>query len=374
MRSETAGGETAQRILLVDDLPANLELLSGMLKGRGYETRAALSGAAALQAAKAERPDLILLDIKMPGMDGYEVCGRLKADEATRDIPVIFISALNETFDKVKAFSAGGVDYISTPFQFEEVEARVRTHLELRRQRLELQENYARLREMEKMRAGLVRMIVHDLRIPLSVITSSIDLARRDPQCLASGPAAENMEEAGKAAGIMMRMVSDLLDASRMESGKMELNLADCDLQELLRQAADYMRPLAGRRQVSVIPSAEPVNIRADAQLLSRVLQNLIANAIKYSPREGGYVRLAASREKDAVRVTVANNGPDIPAEYHQKIFEKYGQVDAAGVRQPYSTGLGLNFCKLAVELHGGRIGVESAPGKPTVFWTEFRV
>ena len=131
MPSNTLEGACQANILVVDDTPANLQVLTGMLKEQGYRVRPALSGKLALQGAQAEPPDLILLDINMPEMNGYQVCERLKSDEKLREAPVIFISALNETLDKVKAFSSGGVDYITKPFQFEEVHARIRTHLEL---------------------------------------------------------------------------------------------------------------------------------------------------------------------------------------------------------------------------------------------------
>ena len=132
MTDNTVGQTEAPNILVVDDTPANLQLLSGMLKERRYRIRAAISGDLALQAARNEPPDLILLDIKMPGMDGYEVCRHLKNDEKLRDIPVIFLSSLDEMKDKVKAFNVGGVDYITKPYRFEEVQARVETHLTLK--------------------------------------------------------------------------------------------------------------------------------------------------------------------------------------------------------------------------------------------------
>lgn len=364
--------EAAQNILMVDDLPSNLELLGGMLKRRGYRTRAAVSGEAALQAAAAEPPDLVLLDINMPGMDGYEVCRRLKAEVRTSGAPVIFLSALSETLDKVKAFGVGGVDYIGKPFQLEEVEARVRTHLELRAQKQALLRNYERLQELEKMRDGLVHMIVHDLRSPLSAIIAYLDLLGRDFGGPLPDNAAEDIAEARKAAGLMLRLVSDLLDASKMENGKMKLALTEIEVAPLLESVAAGLQSLARTRELSVLPG-EPVRVSADSELLTRVVQNLVSNALKYAPR-GGYVRLAVRREGGAARVSVENNGPDIPAEFQRKIFEKFGQVDSGGARQPYSTGLGLNFCKLAVEAHGGRIGVDSAPGKPTTFWFELQV
>lgn len=363
-------GRPGAKLLIVDDTPANIELLSFMLKSRGYNVRTAENGEAALDACGEEPPDLILLDISMPGMDGYEVCRRLKADAALKDIPVVFLSALNETVDKVRALEAGGVDYISKPFKAEEVEARVRTHLELRRQKLLLQQNYDRLRELEKMRDGLVHMIIHDLRSPLATIISRLDFFKNDAGTALSPAAARDLDETLKTAEVMLRLIGDLLDASKMESGKMKLNLKECDLPWLMDYAVSTMKPLAGPRELSVEPCG-PLRATADSELLARVIQNLVANALKFAPRDGGYVRLAARRVKGGVRVTVENNGPDIPARYQPEIFEKFGQVDQEGKRQPYSTGLGLNFCKLAVQAHGGRIGVESSPGKPTIFWFE---
>ena len=169
-------------ILVVDDNAANVQLLVGMLKDRGYKVRAALSGKLAIQAVQNNPPDLILLDVNMPEMNGYEVCERLKSDESTRDIPIIFVSALHETLDKVKAFGVGGVDYITKPFQFQEVEARVRTHLELCRQRREIRESYARLRQLEKLRDDLVHMIAHDLRNPLTAVSGYLDLVAFDDE------------------------------------------------------------------------------------------------------------------------------------------------------------------------------------------------
>ncbi len=165
-------------IMVVDDTPANLKLLEDMLKARGYQVCSYPCGRLALAAAASQSPDLILLDVNMPEMNGYEVCKHLKADAKLKDIPVLFISALSETSDKVKAFSCGGVDYVTKPFRFEEVYARVETHLELRRQKRELQENYARLRELEDLKENLVLMIIHDLRSPAALISGYLDLIK----------------------------------------------------------------------------------------------------------------------------------------------------------------------------------------------------
>ena len=207
-------------ILVVDDTLANLQLLAGLLKDRGYRVRVAPSGTLALQAVHAEPPDLILLDINMPELNGYEVCERLKADPQLAEIPVLFISALNETLDKVKAFGVGGVDYITKPFQFEEVEARVATHLELRRQKRELKESNERLRELERLRDNLVHMIVHDMRSPLMVISGHLELMAMEPL---PAQAAQCAKKALAATRTLIEMVSSMLDVSKMEAGQMQL-------------------------------------------------------------------------------------------------------------------------------------------------------
>ena len=206
-------------VLMVDDTPANLELLSVMLKVRGYTIRAAVSGKLALQAARNNPPDLILLDINMPEMDGYEVCAKLKSDEKLKDIPVIFLSALSETMDKVKAFGAGGVDYITKPFQLEEVEARVETHLKLLKQKRQLQENYSELRELGKLRDDLVSMIIHDLQSPLASICGSLELIREKTETPLSADSARCLDEAMDTAKRIIHMVNTVLDTNKTEEG-----------------------------------------------------------------------------------------------------------------------------------------------------------
>ena len=181
--SECPPPTTPPDILVVDDTQANLQLLTGMLKERGYKVRPVPTGKLALQAARSAPPDLILLDINMPELDGYEVCAQLKRDERTREVPVLFISALNETMDKVLAFGVGGLDYITKPFQFEEVDARVAAHLKLRRLQVELaarnhdlQQTNAELRRLQDLRDNLTQMIVHDLRSPLAGVFGTFEL------------------------------------------------------------------------------------------------------------------------------------------------------------------------------------------------------
>jgi two-component system sensor histidine kinase/response regulator len=368
MRESPSPDISGASVMVVDDTPANLQMLADMLKRRGYRARPVPSGRLALQAAKADPPDLILLDINMPVMDGYEVCAELKQNPLLRAIPVIFISAYGETIDKVKAFSAGGVDYITKPFHVEEVEARVAVHLQLRRQERELQASLDRQRGIESLRDSMVHMIVHDLRAPLTATYNYVDLVREQEAGFISPESAQNLDLAMKACRWMVQMVNVLLDASKLEAGQMKLRASDCDVSAVLLDAIDVIRSLADERNIHF----RSVTTRAtvDRDVIGRVVQNLVSNAVKLTP-PGGDVHVGLSHDDQIVRVEVTDHGPGIASEHHPKIFQKFGQLDS-NVRQSIpSSGLGLYFCKLAVEAHGGRIGVISELGRGSTFWFE---
>lgn len=361
-------------ILVVDDTPANLQLLGGMLKERGHKVRPVPSGKLALQAAAAASPDLILLDINMPGMNGYEVCTELKRQELTREIPVIFISALNETIDKVMAFGVGGVDYVTKPFQFEEVEARVACHLNLRRLQLdlaarneELRQSNDDLRRLQELRDNLTHMIVHDLRSPLSGVIGAMEVIGMEAGTLPAS--SRKMLQLGRDAGQqMIAMINSLLDISKIEAGELQPHCTEGDLVATAREAVNTLGGLHRQRTVAVESHREPLLLSFDRELISRVIQNLLGNALKFTP-QNGTIRIQITPAAGAFRVGVADNGPGIPPEFHQRIFEKFGQVNTDRAR--VGTGLGLTFCKLAIEAHGGRIGVESTVGEGSTFWFE---
>ena len=342
----------ASNILIVDDTPANLLLLARMLTERGYRTQAVLSGKLALQAARAATPDLILLDIAMPEMNGYEVCELFKADEALKEIPVIFISALSETIDKVKAFRVGGVDYVTKPFQFEEVYARVQTHLNLRR--------------LERLRDDLTHMVIHDLRNPLTVIFGVLELLELKEAKTLSAGTLELLTAGRRSVTEMLNMINSILDVSKMGAGEMKIQQEPCELNALIRSVVAATEPFPENRTVTFDAAEAALNIAVDVGLFRRVIQNLLSNALKYTPA-GGNVRIAVSASASEVRVAVTDNGPGIAPEYHQRIFEKFGQIEDRQHR--VGTGLGLTFCKLAVEAHGGHINVESEVGKGSTFW-----
>jgi signal transduction histidine kinase len=351
-------------LLIVDDTPANLHLLADLLKQRGYKVRPVPSGELALQAATAYPPDLVLLDINMPNMNGFEVCERLKKDARLRDIPVIFISALDETLDKVKAFALGGVDYITKPFQFEEVLARVQTHLELRNRERQLKESFGQLQSLEQSRDNLVHMMVHDMRSQLTVISAGLGMVR--VMCKEGRiPDGKLVADMTTSAHRLIEMITQVLDISRFEAGQMPLIRASCDVAQLAREAMDSLLSMVGGRELRLLAPG-PVTVPCDLEVVRRILSNLLVNAFKYSPKNG-QVTVVVRDESGMAHISVSDTGPGIPPELQQNIFNKFGQADVSHKRM--GSGLGLAFCRLAVEAHGGRIGVESQSGQGSTFW-----
>ncbi len=356
--------EAPRKIMVVDDTVANLKLLEEMLSEQGYVVRSFPRGRLALAAAARELPDLILLDIQMPEMDGFEVCERLKADPLLAEVPVIFISAQHETMDKVRAFALGGVDYVTKPFQFAEVDARVRTHLELRQQKVALQESYERLKELELMRENLAHMVVHDMRSPLFAVMMSIELVQMN----VTNPPAKVTKYLDMAMGNVNKlteMVNQLLDISRLESGRMPMTKTRGDLAATAQTVVESFRTLAADRRINLV-STQPVLTSYDKDLVGRILTNLVGNALKFTPAEEVVTVTLDQKGADA-RLSVTDLGPGIPPEFREKIFEKFTQLE--GEKRKYGTGLGLTFCKLAVEAHGGLIGVESTADQSNTFW-----
>lgn len=362
-------------ILAVDDTPANLRILTRLLRGRGFSVRAVSSGELALEAVASRPPDLILLDINMPGMDGYEVCRRLKADPAVRDIPVIFVSALDQSSDKLRAFEEGGVDFINKPYSAAEVEARINTHLSIRRMQREfeeqnhqLRESNRRLLELEASREALIHMLVHDMRSPLTGIVSSLHLLRMDAEDSMSEENREDIDAAIANSKRVTQMINDLLDVSRMESGEMPMAPSESSVASIVDGAVAMLAGHAYDRRIEVDLAADLGNTVCDSRVIERVLCNLLHNGLRRS-RAGGSVRLEGRRASTGIRVAVHDDGQAVDARSAAGIFEKHGDLEARRAGVTSATGLGLAFCSLAVRAHGGAIGVESVSEGLNVFW-----
>lgn len=305
----------------------------------------------------------------MPGMSGLEVCAKIRERAEWRDIPIIFLTALTDVSDKVKGFAAGGVDYITKPFQLEEVLARVASHLALRQARRDLEESLRQLREVERLRDSLTHMIVHDLRTPLTAIEGYLDLLLAEENAF-SDKHRGYIDRARRGSVTLIALISSLLDVNRLESGEMPVQRERCDLCVIASQAKASLEGLTVGRAVSVEEGDVPVFAIGDPQILQRVIANLLGNALKFTPKSGSVTVRTLARGATA-RVEVRDTGYGIASEYLDRVFDKFAQVEARAEHKSYSSGLGLTFCKLAIEAHGGRIGVDSEVGKGSTFWFE---
>ena len=352
-------------VLVVDDGIDNLRLLSDLLGAHGYEVRAVTTGRQALQAVEHDPPDLILLDINMPEMNGYEVCRRLKAKDRLKDVPVIFLTALTDTADKVRAFDAGGVDYVTKPFQFDEVLARVKTHVALSLAQSSLADSYTRLRALEQLRDDLVRMVVHDMGSPLQALLINLLLLR--------GAVSEDnrdvLQSASTVAEQLARMTSDLFDVSRLEECRMPVNRAVWDLTQMASEVRAVLGAIDAERRID-LDSAGAVEVCCDGALVRRVMENFVTNALRHTPA-GSPMRISIESGEGRVRVAVHDQGDGVPPEARERIFEKFGTVEVRRESAYQSSGLGLAFCKLAVEAHGGTIGVDPGVRAGSTFWFE---
>lgn len=367
---------TLGSVLVVDDIEANRDVLSRRLREQGYAVSAVKDGNLALARLRDDAFDLVLLDIMMPEMDGYEVLRILKADQTLRHIPVIMISALGEQDSVVRCIEMGAEDYLSKPFNPVLLKARIGACLEKKRLHdreahlfEQLQNSYQRLQQLEQGRDDLTHMIVHDLRTPLNAMMMGIQELECEGELNAGQQ--EMMEITRRGGQTLIGIINDLLDVSQMESGALRLERRNLTVKELIDHAIQQVTALATAKRVTLAVHLEPdlPALVGDEVKLLRTLVNLLSNAIKFTP-PGGKVTAAVRIDHDSPSLvcSISDTGEGIPSEEFGHIFEKFGQVESRHGGRSMSTGLGLTFCKLAVEAHGGHIGVDSIPGEGSTF------
>ena len=363
-------------VLVVDDAPEELRLLALLLTDAGFRVRTARSGAEALAAAHERVPDLVLLDVDMPEMNGYEICRRFRDDPDLRAVPILFLSGLDASEDKLAGFAAGGVDYITKPFRIDEVRARLETHLELRRLRREAEERnreldatVQRLRQVERLRHDLVQMVAHDMRSPLMGVSGYLELLEMEQGSL-SEDHREFVGRALEAARTLVRHVDALLDADRLESDRLPLELGHHDLAQLIEQAIASLGPY-GRPRVQWTERPDGgAKLDCDAELVARVVSNLLANALGFSEEEDPVEVSLRPANGDRWRVEVRDRGAAISPELVPRVFDTNATPGSARGRAR-SMGLGLAFCKLAVGAHRGEIGLTPGSAGGNTFWFE---
>lgn len=362
MKTDDASGQHIHSILIVDDIPANLKLLGNVLKCAGYKVRPVTSGKLALQVAEREKPDLILLDVMMPGMDGYEVCRQLKENPDLRDIPVIYISALNDTKDIVKAFTSGGVDYITKPFQAEEVIARVSTHLQIQQQRKDLQ-------ILNATKDKFFSIISHDLRSPFTSFLGLTSLMKDDLKTMSSTEIEEMAGWLNKSASNIFGLLENLLEWSLMQRGITSFNPESFLLSDKISGCMELSKDAALKKEIQCfINIPVDMEVYADAHMFETVIRNLVTNAVKFTPKGGRITLSSRMAENNTILVSIQDTGTGIHKDLIGKLFQLDEQTGRKGTDGEPSTGLGLIICKDFVEKNGGTIRVESEEGKGSIF------
>lgn len=347
-------------ILIVDDTPANLNILTSFLSGHGHKVRPAINGEIALKAVARSQPDVILLDIQMPGLDGFEVCRRLKADPATEGIPVIFISALDAIEDKIRAFEVGGVDYITKPFQIREVLARVESQLRIQWQN-------RRIEALSAFKDELLGIVSHDLKNPLNIILNYAELLRGNLNDPLLNPD-EVLGRIYRAGMTMLDLVRDLLDNARYER-RIPLRIRPADLNAIVSDQVNAFELPARQKSIALTLDLAPgpAPVRLDERRVAQVISNLISNAIKYSP-DGAAITVRARELAEQIVVEVEDTGYGIPPDDLPHIFEKFYRVQTGNHLAAEGTGLGLPIARLIIEEHGGTLTARSDYGKGSVF------
>jgi two-component system sensor histidine kinase/response regulator len=363
-----------KRLLLVDDEAPNLVLLERLLAPLRHELVRACDGKAALSMIAECKPDLVLLDLNMPGMGGLEVLARIRAEQGKDHIPVIVLTAHSEREHRLRGLEAGADDFLEKPADGPVIRLRVATLLQLKESRDtlkrlndELAARNTALELLQREQRELTAFVVHDLKNPLAALWADLEFAR---ERVSSDDAAleEALEDASLASRRLRAMIEDLLLISRLEESALQLHPEAIPLSELLREVfGEYGRRAAAKQVELLGPRRTDTHVTADRALLQRVLENILDNSLRYTPAHGRVGVAMATRLDDAVEIAVSNTGPAIPPADRERIFEKFARGRGSG-ESGGNAGLGLYFCKRAVEALGGHIEVTETPEWPTSF------
>ena len=347
-------------ILVVDDDPNNFDVIETFLSERDYQLHYASSGQEAIATLDTFNPDLILLDVMMPGTDGIEVCRQIKAMSKWQAVPIVMVTALNSKSDLANCLNTGADDFISKPVNATELRARVHSMLRIKHQ-------YDDLQTLLKLREDMVKMVIHDLRNPLAGVLFGLEILRsvdypREKQ-------KNKLAQVYSSAQQLQVLIDDLLQIALLESGKIRLNCTEVDLGELIQSAISNFEVIADQNNLSLVsqlPEAPCRKVFVDATMIHRTLDNLLSNAIKFSPPNSQIIVNLGFLTSGDAKIQVIDSGKGVPDTLQQKIFEKY----EIGTLMPdiSQIGLGLAFCKMIVEAHGGQICVRNNQPKGAIF------
>ncbi len=345
----------AERILVVDDLPDNIALVQFLLASEGYQIEAARSGVECLEMVYKNLPDLILLDVMMPGMDGYEVTRRLKADSRLPFLPILLVTASDRP-SAAFGLDAGADEFIRKPIEPDELLARVRSLLRLKRSIAE-RDSIARQRE------DFVARLAHDLRTPLVAADRVLNLMNQGALGAMPPAMAEAIPMMVRSNSNLLALVRTLLEVYRYEAGAKRLHFQPLDLVELTEQVCAELMPLATEKQLKLLTRFQPVpKVQADRLELRRVVTNLLGNALKFT--DEGEVTVSTHASEQSVYLSIKDTGPGIPAEEQEFLFRRFAQ----GSHNKEGSGMGLHLSRQILEAHNGELSLTSCPGEGSTF------
>jgi signal transduction histidine kinase len=361
--------------LVVDDDALNRAFAYDHLAGAGYNVACMEGGEQALAFLRDNRADLVLLDIVMPGMDGFETLKAIRQSGEDSNVPVVFLTALNDLETHRKAMEVGADDFLTKPIKQTEMLIRVRSLIHLRnlRERDRANTNLIRaqrdeLEQSEQRRRELIKLVIHDLKSPLSSAISNLEYIRRTERLSSDGM--EAAQDGLDSANAMFDMILNILDISKSEDGKLVPKLQNTDVVELIQELHRALRQrLSVRKQQIALSTQSQSIVRADRDLIRRLLENLLDNGIRHSP-EGETISVEVTRTDDGfLECRIRDAGPGVPPHWRDKIFDQYLQLEPdARSNGRTSHGLGLAFCRLAAHVHGGRIWVEENQPRGSCF------
>ncbi len=359
-------------ILVVDDNKENLKVVSNFLKAEGYQIALALHADDARNILEENKIDLILLDVMMPGTDGFTLCRQIKEEKRLKEIPVIFLTAKTETSDLVEGFNSGGVDYITKPFQKEELIARVNNHVALAYAKNEIAEQAEQIRRINRTKDRLYSVIAHDIKSPFANISMLISTLAEGYIDAGSEEYEEILQNINSSTQETYTLLLNLLQWTRSQTGDLEIAPEPISVGELVVSTFRFLDPHATRKEIALEHDIqEGITVEADQNMMKSVMQNLVNNAIKFT-RTGGKIKISARKSDHKILIDITDNGIGIPKANIKKLFVDEGQVTTRGTNDEKGSGLGLLLVKEFVQRNHGQISVSSDEGKGTTFTLSF--